>query len=265
MKQIFLIFFFIAGLGIYNSQAQLLKKLQQRVIDRAENVVVEKTAQKAADKTGDAMDKILNPNFGAMGKGSGKKVDMSSLPASYNFHYKYSIKVTSREGEVQFDYFLNKTEPYMGVKMVSGVDMAFVFDEGNKVIFTSMNGIKSASEMASITDVNDDDLDAYNDYKITELPNKTFLGYDCIGRQMENDDYKFIVYIAPNMETSFGKMFKSDQANLPPATQKLAKDYENGLMMYMDMTDKKTKKKKNASGTMECVAFEPVTMSISTR
>lgn len=264
MKQIFLLFFFIAGLGICNSQAQILKKLQQRVVDRAENVIVEKTAQKAADKTSDAMDKILNPNFGAMGKGSGKKVDVSNLPASYNFHYKYSIKVSSNQGEVQFDYYLNKTEPYMGVKMGTGVDMTFVFDEGNKVVFSSMNGMKSASEMALLTD-DEDDLDAYNDYKITELPNKTFLGYDCIGRQMENDDYKFIVYIAPNMETSFGKMFRSDQANMPPAAQKLSKDYENGLMMFMDMTDKKSKKKKNASGTMECVAFEPVNMSISTR
>jgi len=105
----------------------------------------------------------------------------------------------------------------------------------------------------------------YNDYTFKELPNREFLGYDCIGREMENDEYKFTIYIAPDMEAGFGNMFKSEHANIPPAMQKFALEYENGLMMYMEMMDKKNKKKKNTSATMECVAFEPTEMVIYTR
>ena len=35
--------------------------------------------------------------------------------------------------------------------------------------------------------------------------------------------------------------------------------------MYMKMVDKKNKDRKNASATMECVAFEPTNLVINTR
>ena len=82
---------------------------------------------------------------------------------------------------------------------------------------------------------------------------------------MENDDYKFTVYIAPDMKAGFGNMFKSEHANIPPAMQKFSQEYENGLMMYMEMVDKKNSKKKNTSATMECLAFEPSDLVINTR
>ena len=153
----------------------------------------------------------------------------------------------------------------MGVKMNMGMDMSIVFDEGNKAMFTYVNGMGIATEMDLSKAVDEENKDMYNDFTFKELPNREFLGYDCVGREMENDEYKFITYIAPNMEAGFGNMFKSEHANLPPAMQKFSQEYKDGLMMYMEMTDKKNKNKKNSSVTMECVAFEPTDLVINTR
>ena len=265
MKTILLIAVLIAGVGTINVNAQFLKELKNQALERSKDVVIGKTAEKAADKTGDAMDKILNPDFSRFTNPVGSKVDMSKLPDFYSFDYRYALKMTTQEGEIDFDYFLSKTEPYMGAKMNMGMDMSMIFDEGRKIMFTYVNGMGIATEMDFNDAMDEDDVNMYNDYTFKELPNREFLGYDCIGREMENDEYKFTIYIAPDMEAGFGNMFKSEHANIPPAMQKFALEYENGLMMYMEMMDKKNKKKKNTSATMECVAFEPTEMVIYTR
>ena len=273
MKKILLIAALLFSFGVTQSNAQFFKKLTERALEKTQEVVInkatDKVAEKAADKTGEAMDKLLNPDFGSIMNPMGSKVDMSKLPASYNFDYRYALKVNTEEGDINMDYYLSKTEPYMGVKMTLGddknMDMAMVYDEGNKAIYTNMNGMAIATEMDLSQAIDDEDVDIYNDYTFKELPNRTFLGRSCIGREMENDEYKIITYIAPDMEAGFGNMFKSQHANLPPAMQKFSEEYKNGLMMYMEMVDKKNKNKKNGSVTMECVAFEPTNLKISTR
>ena len=273
MKKTLLIAIILTGFGVSHSNAQFLNKLKKRVLEKTEELVINKAANKvadkAADKTGEALDKLLNQDFGSMMNPMGKKVDMSKLPASYNFDYRYAMKLSTKEGEVDMDYYLSKTEPYMGMKMSMGEDksmsMSMVFDEGNKTLFTYVNGMAMATEMDLSNAVEEEDVNMYNNYTFKELPNREFLGYDCIGREMENDEHKFTIYIAPNMEAGFGNMFKSQHANIPPAMQKFSEEYKNGLMMYMEMVDKKGKKKKNTNATMECVAFEPTNLVINTR
>lgn len=247
------------------TSAQFLKELRDKAIEKSKDVIVSKAADKAAERTANTMDKLLNPDFSKLSNPAGKKVDTSSLPAEYHFSYLYRLKMSTSEGEILFDYYLNPDESYMGAKMNFGMDMTMVFDEGNQVILTMVNGMPIATEMDMDDASEEDELNYLKDYTITKLPNREFLGYDCIGRQMENDDFKFIVYIAPDVEAGFGNIFKSERANMPPAMQAAVKEYENGLMMYTVMEDKKNKKKKNTSGTMECVAFEPTKMVIHTR
>lgn len=264
MKKTLLIAILIASFGVSQSSAQFLKELKSRAMEKSKDVIIGKTADKAADKTGEAMDKILNPDFSKFMNPGGTRVDMSKLPASYNFDYRYALKMTTQEGEIDFDYFLSKTEPYMGAKMNMGMDMSIVFDEGNKVMFTYVNGMAIATEMDLSNAVDEEEINMYDNYTFKELPNREFLGYNCVGREIENDEYKFIIYIAPDMEAGFGNMFKSEHANIPPAMQKFSQEYENGLMMYMEMVDKTNTRNKNTSATMECVAFEPTDLVINT-
>ena len=265
MKRIVLGILFIAVTGIFSAEAQFLKEIRDRAIERSKDVIIGKTAEKAAEKTGNAMDKLPNPDFSGFMNRTGKKVDMASLPESYWFDYLYSLKMTTKEGEILFDYYLNPSEPYMGAKINMGMEMSMVLDEGNKVLFTYGDGMPIATEMDLTDELDEEEMQTDHNYTFKELPNRQFLGYDCIGREMENEEYKFIIYIAPDMEAGFGNMFKSDHANIPPAMQKFSSEYENGLMMYMEMEDKKNKKRKNTSATMECVAFEPTELVINTR
>ncbi len=265
MKRMLLVVLMIMGLGIFYAEAQFLKEIRDRAIERSKDVIIGKTADKAADKTSLAMDKLLNPDLGSLMNRGGSKVDMARLPDFYSFDYRYALKITTAEGYIDFDYFLSKNESYMGAKMNRGMEMSMVFDEGRKVMLTIVGGMATAIEMDLSDAMEEEDMDMYNDYTFKELPNREFLGYDCVGREMENDEYKFTIYIAPDMEAGFGSMFKSEHANIPPAMQKFSSEYENGLMMYMEMVDKKNKKRKNTSATMECVAFEPTDLAINTR
>jgi hypothetical protein len=260
----------ITGLAILFSAStvygQFFNELKRQTKERAEMVMIQKSADKAGDATANAMDKILNPNLEGLMKGGGKKVDRAELPDSYEFSYKYSLKMTTQEGNIIFDYYLNPASGYMGVKMDMGADMFIVMDQERKVNINYINsGGNSIATASSAINLNEDNMDSYQDlqdYVITDLPNKEFLGYDCIGKQMENEEWKFIMYIAPDMEVSFQDVFKQDNSKLPPAMQIYAEQFENSLMMYMDMVDKKGKKKKNISGTMECVGIEQVNFSI---
>ena len=61
MKRILLGLLFVAGTGIFSAQAQFLKEMRDRAIERSKDVIIGKTAEKAAEKTGDAMDRqIIN-------------------------------------------------------------------------------------------------------------------------------------------------------------------------------------------------------------
>ncbi len=251
--------------GMEAANAQFLRELQNRAIARSKEVIIDKVTDKAAEKTGQVMDKLLNPDFNRLANPSGKEVDMSNLPDAYHFSYLYRLKMKTSEGDIDFDYYLNPDESYMGTKIYAGLEMTMIYDEENNVLVTFINDTPFATELNADEDFDDDDLDIYQDYSFTELPNREFLGYDCIGRKMENNDYKFIIYFAPDVESGFGKVFKSERANMPPAMQATAKEYEDGLMMYMEMHDKKNKKGKNISGTMECMAFEPVELTIQTK
>lgn len=263
---------FLFGI-VQGTEAQFLNRLKNRIVDEAEKVVIDKTADKAAEKTGEAMDKILSQELDVnklLGE-IGTPVDINELPEVYRFDYLYRMKMATGEGDLQFDYLLNKTEPYVGMKPNMDTDVVMVIDEGNKAIVTIAEGQAFAMSMKEDNAVRseNDELageELLEDYTITQLPNRTFLGYDCVGYRMENDDHSMIVYVAPDMEASFDHVFDTKQANIPPRMKSWAKHYKNGLMMYMEMEDKQNKgSREDARTTMECIAFEKATREIRTR
>lgn len=266
MKKILIILFALTSFGMNSANAQFLNKLKKQILEKTEEKVINKTTDKAAEGTDKAMDKLLNQDFSKYMNPLGKTVDVSTLPASYQFDYLYSLKMKVAEGDMKINYYLNKKQPYMGIKMDEVNDMTIVYDESNKVIFTNVGGMAIATELNLDEVDDDDDIDITQNYSFKELPNRTFLGYDCIGREIENDEHKVTVYIAPNVESGFGKMFKSDHAKMPSAMKRFSKEFKEGLMMYMEMIDKKNvNTKKNSSATVECVAFEPTDFVVTTR
>ncbi len=269
MKRILLIAVLIVSVGIINVNAQFLKDLKDRALDRTKEVVIGKTADKAADKAGQAADKVLNLDFGNMGKRIGNKVNADDLPKEYYFDYLYGLKMSTSEGEIFFNFFMNTKESgFMGISNSVAMNLFMVMDEERKTSITYMNmdNNRFAMAMQNLEEVEASDEVSYlNEYTITELPNKEFLGYDCIGRQFESDENTMVVYVAPNTKVSLPNAFKSEGAEVPPAFKASAAYFENGLMMYMEMVDKKNKGKKNTSATMECISLETADLMIENR
>ncbi|WP_144607159.1 hypothetical protein [Algoriphagus algorifonticola] len=269
MKKLISIFLTLA-FSIPMAEAQFLKNLKKRVEERTKEVIEYKTADKAGQITENALEKILNPNLSGLmnGGGRGMSVDASELPDNYHFEYRYAMKMTTSAGEIQFDYFLNPNESYLGYKMDMGMDLFSIIDEERKVIVNYIDGNPIATSMDIAKNMENEEeeyLEDFQNFTLTELPNKEFLGYNCIGRQMENEQYKFTVYFATDMPANFDNVFNNTQNNLPPELERFAEDYPNSLMMYMEMEDKENKGKKNGSATMECVAFEPYEYTVSNR
>lgn len=260
-----LIAFLISMLFINNAEAQFLKKLKKTVEDAVEETVINKAADKASEKASKSMDKIFDPSFG--GGKKGEKVVPQNLPESFSFEYKYQLMMSTTKGDMKMDYLLKPGASYLGVSMDVGPKMFMIMDGEQNISYmfidSNDNKICTATSL-DITDDLDDEMNNLDNYTITSLPNKTFLGYDCPGLQMENDDYVFIMYYTNEAPVSFNDVFKTDPDRIPVALKSHFNENQNSLMMYMDMKDKKNKGKKNTSGTMECTSLETTDFELST-
>ncbi|MEY8869710.1 DUF4412 domain-containing protein [Gaetbulibacter sp. PBL-D1] len=269
-KTRFIVFFLLLGLT-QTSEAQFLKKLKKRVEEKVEQTVVEKTADKASEKASNSMDKIFDINLKNT-QAKGKKVDAKNVPDSYHFSYKYQMKMITSSGEMDVDYFLEPDATYMGMKMDAGMPFFMVIDDDANATFMFMesggNKVVTATSLEmneDLEDIEDIESPSLEDLTITDLPNKTFLGYDCIGKKFENDEYAFVSYFTVDAPVSFDQVFKSEMDRYPEPIKEQFKNYKGALLMHMEMIDKTNKGKKNTSGTMECVAIEALDYKFSTK
>ena len=253
------------------AEAQFLKKLKKRVEEKVEQTVVEKTADKASEKASNSMDKIFDVNL-KNPQSKGKKVDAKNVPDSYQFSYKYQMKMTTSSGEMDVDYFLEPDATYMGMKMNAGVPFFMVTDDDAKTTYMFMesggNKVVTATSIdmdESMEDIEDIESPSLEDMTITDLPNKTILGYNCIGKKFENDEYAFISYFTVDAPVSFDQVFKSEMDRYPEPIKEQFKNYEGALLMHMEMIDKTNKGKRNTSGTMECIAIETIDYQFDTK
>lgn len=245
---------------IPTSQSQFLKRLQKRVEQKVENAVIEKTADKAAEKATQSMDKMFDINpFGGNGK---EKADPSAVAASYDFTWKYSLKMSTDSGEMLFDYYLKPDAPYFGFTAASMDNMFTVMDTGNgvTVMFMDTDGNNMGVVTKMLTDL---DLEAENQenakYVFETLPEKTINGYLCKGVKVVSEDYEMVMYFTNETEVSFDDIFKNSKAKIPPKLKDYFDPNEKNLLISMDA---KSLKKKKYDMKMECVGLEKVSKTI---
>jgi hypothetical protein len=248
-------------ISIQTSQAQFLKKLKQRVEQTVENTVIEKTADKAAEKTANTLDKAFDMNpFGS--EGSKEKADPSLVADVYDFTWKYSLKMTSKQGDIIFDYYLKPDAPYFGFTSATMENMFTVMDNGHKIttIFMESQG----NNMGMVTQMPDNlDLEETNDesaaFEITSLPDKTINGYHCKGVNTTNGNFEMDMYFTNEAEISFDDIYKNQKTKIPSQIKDFFNKDEKVLMIYMDMKNLKNKKE---NVIMECIGLEEVSKSI---
>ena len=251
------------------SHSQFLKKLKEKAAQAVENVVIDKTADKAAQMAGNGMDKVFNMDL------SGPQVDPSILPDRYEFEWKYTMQMKHKKGNMNMTYYLKPGAKYFGSQpelendvMANGMFM--VMDQGLNIMaifMDSENGksghvLKNPTE--SLEDMADEGNENMDDYSFKEIGTKTILGYECQGFQMENEELKMTMYVAMDAPVSFNQVYGGMQPKALPKgfDPKWLDKAENSIMMEMDMVNKK---KKKFSAKMTCVALEksPKTLVVS--
>lgn len=254
----------------YSANAQFWKKLKERTKDAVERTIINKTAQKAAQKAGEGVDKIFNVDFGDGSNGMGM-VDPATLPPGYIFNWKYSLQMESDNGEIVFHYYLNEEEAYFGSQPeMKGNPMAnnfMIFDVVNDVlvILSDYKSKKTGSALRlnldnMIAKGNESQEELYEGYTYTKLGTKEILGYQCQGFKIESDEYIITSYMALDAPVSFTNMAQGMPKNLPKGFDpELLKSVEKSLMMEMQIEHKK-KDKRNM--TMKCIALEEIEENI---
>ena len=269
VKSIILLAFLLIASNI---QAQFLDKLTKRAKRAAETAAMNKAAEKAFEKAGSSEGGFLNMDnniFGAFG-GS---VDPSVLPASYSYEWRYTLRVSHKQGDMDMHYHLREDGTDFASRfemqqqtLMGGMLMVMDQQRGVMAMLMHTGNEKSGQVMASDdtpVDLSESESQL-GDYEFREIGTKEILGYTCQGYEMENEDYTMTMYVAFDTPVSLNKATNMDMQRMPKGfdpkwMDKVGKD---NLMMEMRV-DHKHKKKFNA--TITCVALErePLTIDIS--
>src|SRR5699024_2835788 len=118
------------------------------------------------------------------------------------------------------------------------------------------NPVAMAYQLPEIDEASDDEQAP--DFTVTELPDKTFLGYPSKGMQLEDTEHCFIVYIAKDTPVGFGGMFDAQNGEqVPEGFKDIMGEYGNALMMYAKVIDKNDA---DNNMEMECISLEEAMM-----
>ena len=241
-----------------NANAQFLKKLQKRVEQRVEDAVIEKAADKASEKATQSMDKMFEFNPFSGGK---EKADPSLVADTYDFTWKYSLKMSTKDGSIVFDYYLKPDASYFGFTSEVMTNIFTVMDNDHKV--TAMFMESDGNNMGMVTKMPDLDVadakDASDQFNFQSLPEKTINGYLCKGVKATNDGYEMIMYFTDEAEISFDDIYKNNNTKIPAQLKDYFNPDDKILMISMDMTDLKNKKN---NAQIECVGLEEVNKTI---
>lgn len=246
MKKMMFVLVFLCLLFSFNTtQAQIWQQIKKAAQQKGQN------GSGTTDQNVSMENAVLN-----YGK---NKVDPSAVPDSYSFSWKYIMEIKTDESKaMNANYFLEPNASYfaMNIDQGKGQNMMMIMDSKNNIAVTGFGDGKD--KMATASKMPDYSAMAKKEgekskYTIKTLPNKTFLGYNCKGIQMTNDEHDIICYYTSEAKVSFGDMFKNQKGwKMPDALVDYFKPEERTLLMDMTMKDLKSKK----VTTMKCVGLE---------
>ncbi len=268
-----------------HSNAQFMKKLgdklERKVNQRLERKV-DRTMDKALDKTEEGIDnstKKKKENTStteeqseapANQRAEDFQIETVAASGTYDFDWKYTLQMTSKDGDMKMIYYLKPNAKYFGfkpdskqAKSMGNGNMFTVMDEGtNKMLmFMDMNGTKMVTAMKMPKNMAEKAAEKQDEFTMTELGTKTIMGYQCQGIKMESDEYVIISYFTTEAPVSFTSIYGANQKNMPKGfNPNFLKNADKALMMEMNMTNKK-KSKRNMK--MTCIELKKESFSIN--
>ncbi|APY12494.1 hypothetical protein BWZ22_15270 [Seonamhaeicola sp. S2-3] len=181
------------------------------------------------------------------------KVSASDLPETYEFDWALQTQMTlnaKKKETMELTFLIKEGASYQATRMRSEesknmglVTMLFDMDLNTMIMFMDAQG----SKFMQIHPIPDPGKTKENidNYKISDLPTKTIIGYNCKGLQFEDERYVMKIYHTseaglrlPNF-LNFGTQKPS---NIPDMDPRVIEQFSKGLIMEMDIIDKKKSK-----------------------
>lgn len=257
-KLSFLLFSFFI---LHYSNAQLGREVKEKIFPRFMNKKNNESSSRdkapSSEQTASEQTESEDNDGGMilkkMGMGS---MDPSVLPDAYSFPYFYRIQMQTNGDKIDMDYYLTKKGNYFGSSLQTkeAMSLVMVYDYDKNILVNYMEGKPFVRQMPKVNEPLEKQKEA--DFKVVSLPSRKFLGHDCIGKQLEDDAAIIIYYVAPALGTGLTNPFQL-QKTTPNSSVKLSRiPYDNGMIMYIKIIDKKAKHDDKESLIMECTAFE---------
>lgn len=214
-----------------SAEAQILKKLKKKV--------EQNTEKKASENTEREM-QYSHQNMMPFGM-QGEPVDESKIPATYDFQWKYTANLSTKQGDMIMTYRLKKNASYLGMEMPQNPNMFMVMDSENEL--TAMFFDANGNKMLMATRLNQSEQeqtkdDFYKDAEIRKIGTKNILGYKCQGYEVETNDHIVKFFLTNEADINFSNLYQTEKGTLPPGFKDEWLQDGKGLMLEMEMTDK---------------------------
>ncbi len=225
----------ISLLSVNNLEAQLLKKLKNKVKQATEDVLAEKAAQET-EKTLDSLlevDPDYQPEYEKqLQQMMTAGAEDIKIEESYVFNTRviYQMTVTDQDKstDVNYEMWYSENEAYMATKMFDDKNsdskdtpnsILSILDDKNKAIVVIMEDQKIAQLMPMTdideSDVHDPDVDEIKSIEEdTEFENlkktgrsKEILGYNCEEFVAQNDSNKYSYWVTKELSLFHKNMF----------------------------------------------------------
>ena len=197
------------------------------------------------------------------------KVTANDLPQSYDFDWQLETEMvlnTRKKEVMDMTFLIKEGATYQATQIaqkesrdMGNSTMLFDSNLNTMVMFMEAQGQKlmKIHPIPEPTQSN-----SKIDYKITELASKTILGFSCKGIQLEDDKYIFKVYHATNAPVTLSNFLSfsgNKNMELPDIDPKILSQFSNGLILEMEMIDKK-KSKNNVTITAKALKNDPISI-----
>ncbi|MFC0604198.1 DUF4412 domain-containing protein [Winogradskyella pulchriflava] len=182
------------------------------------------------------------------------KTTVADLPESYDFNWQLETEMVlgdKKKDVMEMTFLINENANYQATNIVDrkskdmgNATMLFDADLNTMVMFMDAQGSKFL-QMYPIPEVGESNENLDN-YKISKLPSKTIIGYSCEGLQLEDDRYIIKVYHTADAKIKLSNFMnfggQNNKMDMPDIDPRVIKQFSNGLILEMDVTDKKKSK-----------------------
>ncbi|GEM_PF-3364175 len=266
-----------------SAEAQVLKKLGNRIKDRTEKKATKRVEKKADEKVDQGLDGIFESNqqtnSNEKNDRKGNTPNQMSMPSSstskaepakvYTFDHLMQVEIdVANEETIQTSFLLSTSNHYHAMQMNDmmpegqNVSAVAITDLERKASFQLIEAEGQKMLMAiDLADEVDEKIEE-EDFSIEKIPNKKILNYNCEGIKVTNKEMEMKIFFTQEAEVGFNFFQDPNQAKMLPQKYKEFENLmnEDTLILEMQMEDYKN----GENMIWKSISIEPTQVKLNT-